>query len=65
MAELPPITVSVESVIHDALRATVQAVAEQHQIKVESVSVQWIDVSDHSGPRFLVRSVEARTSKLY
>jgi hypothetical protein len=59
------ITVAVESAIHDALKEVVQNIADQHKIKVDSVSIKWSDISDHSGFKSIVREIEARTSKIY
>ena len=63
--ETPRITVAVESSIHDALKDVMQAIADQHKIKVESVSIHWIDASDYKGFKCIVRELEVRTSKLY
>lgn len=63
--EIPPITVAVESAVHDALKAAVQLICDEHKIQVQSVQVEWMDISDHGGYRGIVRRLDLRTIKTY
>jgi hypothetical protein len=45
MAEIPKVTVAVESAVYGALNEVLQAIQDQHGIVVDRVCVCWLDVS--------------------
>lgn len=56
------INVAVESVVHDALRQTAQAIWDKHRICVQHVSFKWLDVSTSSEQRKTLATVDAHTT---
>lgn len=50
-------SVAVESAIHEVMAKAIQQIYEQHHIRVEHVSVQWVDVSQINARRALVRRI--------
>lgn len=59
------ITVAVESAIHDALMEVLQRISELHQIQVERVSVEWLDVSMAEKKTYLVHRVNITSEKVH
>jgi hypothetical protein len=64
MAEIPHVTVDVESVIHKALADTIETIAKQTRIYVESVDVVWLDVCTTKENGAILTSLRIR-SKTY
>lgn len=61
MASAEGITVALERAIHDALRESIQRIADQHGIRVTSLSAEWVDVSSVMDHKFLLTSLRAET----
>lgn len=60
--DAPSVTVAIERAVHDGLRELIQALELAHGIRVNSVNVEWIDVSSLSEPRFVVRDMAITTT---
>jgi len=58
MAEIPKITVIVEQAVSSALREVLQAVMDQHGIRIDQLSARWIDISTPADERALVGQLE-------
>ena len=56
--------VSVEKVIHDSIRETLQMLVDDHGIMVNNVYVGWLDLSQADKPRHVVNrlTIETETS---
>ena len=61
MASAEGITFAVERAIHDALRESIQRIADQHGIRVTSLSAEWVDVCSTSEQKFLIQTLRAET----
>ena len=61
MARADGISVAVERAIHDALRDLIQRIADQHGIRVTSLSAEWVDVCSTSEQKFLIQTLRAET----
>ena len=62
MAEAPKITLSVESVVHKMFRELAEAIYDQHRVRVDRVTFDWVNVSTVSLYREILVSVEAQTT---
>jgi hypothetical protein len=54
--------VAIESVVHDAMRQTAQAIWDKHHIFVRDVSFKWLDVSTSSEQGKILTTVDAHTT---
>lgn len=56
------IDVAIERVVHDTLRHAIQKISNEHGLQLQSLSVEWTDVSTYAdGSRFLVRTLHTET----
>ena len=62
MAEARDISVAIESAVHDAIRVLAQNVYRQHGIRINSASIDWIDVSCAGKDEHLVGLISANTT---
>lgn len=60
MAEVPDLTVAVESAVHDALAQAIQAISNQHHLQVTKVQVDWMDMSTLSQPAFSIERITVK-----
>lgn len=66
MAEMPEITVAVESVVYQAIKDVLQAIQDQHGIIVQGVRVSWADVSVIGSPsRSVVVEIDLDSRKTF
>lgn len=66
MAEMPEITVAVESVVYQAIKDVLQAIQDQHGIIVEVVRVSWDTVSVIGSPsRSVVVEIDLDSRKTF
>lgn len=66
MAEMPEITVAVESVVYQAIKDVLQAIQDQHGIIVEVVRVSWDNVSVIGSPsRSVVVEIDLDSRKTF
>ena len=66
MARAEGIKVAVERAIHDALRESIQRIADQHGIKVHDVNVVWYTSVPMAGkPSHFVTAISARTESVH
>lgn len=66
MAEMPEITVVVESVMFNAIKDVLQAIHDQHGIIVEGVRVSWVDIAVIGSPlRSVIVEVEIDSRKAF
>lgn len=62
MANASNLTVAVEPTVHKVLAETVQAIFDQHGIRVDEVKFEWLDVSDMHRARQSLTSVCVRAT---
>lgn len=55
------LTVSVEAALRLQIREVLQRASSEFGVQITRASIDWIDISDVRGPRFLVRSVKLDT----
>lgn len=55
------LNVSVEAALHRGIQELVQRASNEFGVQITRASIDWIDISDVHGPRFMVRSVELDT----
>jgi hypothetical protein len=58
-----PLPTQDEFVMHDAIAAMLQAVADKFGVQVSTIEVKWIDDSTMSQPHGRVRNIQFHTSK--
>lgn len=62
MAKLE-VNVTVEkTLVHDLIKEFAKSVFDQHGIRIDSVSIEWIDVSVMSKKDFIVKETRAITA---
>jgi len=65
MADMPSITVGIESVIHDVLRKVLESVEQEHGIVIESLDASWMDISSLAKPAHKVTLLRIVTSTIH
>jgi hypothetical protein len=58
-----PMPTQDEYVMHDAIAAMLQAVADKFGVQVETIEIKWVDDSTMSQPHGRLRSIKFHTSK--
>ena len=57
--------VSVEKVIHDSIRETLQMLIDDHGIIVNTISVKWLDLSQVDKEKYSICGLEIETETFY
>lgn len=57
------IEVAVEAAVHEAVRSLAMNLLKQHGLRLESVEIEWQDVSSLDASDFIIRNTKITTRK--
>lgn len=57
------VTVTVEALVHNALRALAQRVMDEHGLAIHSVRISWIDASTPAKGRSIANEISLETQQ--